>query len=185
MLLLFAVIAGGILTGRLLIRRRLAFVPRVVTAVIWVLLFLLGAEVGGNPAVIRGLTTLGQAALVIFSCSVAGSIAAAWLLWRALVRRGVRLEVEAEAQPVAATRGPMWRTLRGSLVIVAFFAAGCLAGRLGLAAFGSQASTWVLYLLMFTVGITLGHDATLAARVRRLDPRLALLPAATAAGTLA
>lgn len=38
---------------------------------------------------------------------------------------------------------------------------------------------------MFCVGITLGNDRTLAGRVRRLDPRLALLPVATAVGTLA
>ena len=38
---------------------------------------------------------------------------------------------------------------------------------------------------MFCVGVTLGNDRTLAGRIRRLDPRLALLPVATAVGTLA
>ena len=46
-------------------------------------------------------------------------------------------------------------------------------------------SAYVLYALMFCVGVTLGNDRTLAERVRRLDPRLALLPVATAVGTLA
>ena len=50
---------------------------------------------------------------------------------------------------------------------------------------GSRVSAYVLYALMFCVGITLGNDRTLAGRVRRLDPRLALLPVATAVGTLA
>ena len=82
----------------------------------------------------------------------------------------------------------MWGALRGSLVIVAFFVAGCLAGLSSALPFdvaGSRLSTYVLYALMFCVGITLGNDTTLAGRVRRLDPRLALLPVMPAVGTLA
>ena len=82
----------------------------------------------------------------------------------------------------------MWGALKGSLVIVAFFVAGCVAGLFALVPFdvaGARVSTYVLYVLMFCVGVTLGHDETLAGRVRRLDPRLALLPVMTAVGTLA
>ena len=88
MLVIFAVIIGGIATGRLLIGRRLAFVPRLITVIIWALLFLLGVEVGSDPAVVGSLATLGGAALAIFALSVAGSIFAAWLLWRRI--RGPR-----------------------------------------------------------------------------------------------
>ena len=42
MLVLFAVILGGIVTGRLLQSRRLAFVSRLIVVIIWALLFLLG-----------------------------------------------------------------------------------------------------------------------------------------------
>lgn len=77
--------------------------------------------------------------------------------------------------------------MKGSLVIIGFFAAGCLVGWLGLTPdllSGSGLSSWVLYLLMFCVGVTLGNDTTLPEQVRRLSPRLALLPVATAVGTL-
>ena len=183
MLVIFAVIIGGIATGRLLIGRRLAFVPRLITVIIWALLFLLGVEVGSNPAVVGSLATLGGAALAIFALSVAGSIFAAWLLWRRIRGRAVPADDgEAAADvPVSA-----WAALCGSLVIVAFFVAGCVVGLFApfdLA--GSRVSAYVLYALMFCVGITLGNDRTLAGRVRRLDPRLALLPVATAVGTLA
>lgn len=183
MLLIFAVIIGGIATGRLLIGRRLAFVPRLITVIIWALLFLLGVEVGSDPAVVGSLATLGGAALAIFALSVAGSIFAAWLLWRRIRGRAVPADDgEAAADvPVSA-----WSALCGSLVIVAFFVAGCVVGLFApfdLA--GSRVSAYVLYALMFCVGITLGNDRTLAGRVRRLDPRLALLPVATAVGTLA
>ena len=183
MLVIFAVIIGGIATGRLLIGRRLAFVPRLITVIIWALLFLLGVEVGSNPAVVGSLATLGGAALAIFALSVAGSIFAAWLLWRRIRGRAVPADDgEAAADvPVSA-----WSALCGSLVIVAFFVAGCVVGLFApfdLA--GSRVSAYVLYALMFCVGITLGNDRTLAGRVRRLDPRLTLLPVATAVGTLA
>ena len=183
MLVIFAVIIGGIATGRLLIGRRLAFVPRLITVIIWALLFLLGVEVGSDPAVVGSLATLGGAALAIFAPSVAGSIFAAWLLWRRIRGRAVPADDgEAAADvPVSA-----WSALCGSLVIVAFFVAGCVVGLF--APFdltGSRVSAYVLYALMFCVGITLGNDRTLAGRVRRLDPRLALLPVATAVGTLA
>ena len=204
--------------------------------IIWLLLFLLGLEVGSDPAVVGGMATLGRTAFVIFACSVAGSICMSWLLWRC-VRRGTASQPPAEGMPEQAGAvaagieapqprvttsagtgmpGPavavecpgqnagriagehvvsgadaalsMWGALRGSLVIVAFFVAGCLAGLSSALPFdvaGSRLSTYVLYALMFCVGITLGNDTTLAGRVRRLDPRLALLPVMTAVGTLA
>ena len=82
MLVLFAVILGGIVTGRLLQSRRLAFVSRLTVVIIWALLFLLGLEVGSDPAVVGGMATLRRTAFVIFVFSVAGSIGASWLLWR-------------------------------------------------------------------------------------------------------
>ena len=42
MLVIFAVIIGGIITGRLLSSWRLVFVSRMITVIIWLLLFLLG-----------------------------------------------------------------------------------------------------------------------------------------------
>ena len=267
MLVLFAVILGGIVTGRLLQSRRLAFVSRLIAVIIWALLFLLGLEVGSDPAVVGGMATLGRTAFVIFVFSVAGSIGASWLLWRRIRVRSASGTEGAAANPASAgsvagrgfgaggggcgangfsgsvadqssealpnsaacgasclpepselalfcapcspqsssaacepTPAPaspasepekplsMWSALKGSLVIVAFFVAGCVAGLFALVPFdvaGARVSTYVLYALMFCVGVTLGHDETLAGRVRRLDPRLALLPVMTAVGTLA
>ncbi len=188
MLKLFVVLAAGIALGRLLSGRCLGFVPRAVTATVWLLLFLLGVEVGADPAVTGSLATLGCTALVLCAGSVAGSIAAAWVLWRRVRRADGASEAAAAApQACGADGGSTAAVLRGSLVIVGFFAAGCVAGAWRLvpfAATASQASGWVLCLLMGGVGVTLGHDRTLWERVRRLDRRLALLPLATAAGTL-
>ena len=209
MLVIFAVIIGGIITGRLLSSWRLVFVSRMITVIIWLLLFLLGLEVGSDPTVVGGMATLGRTAFVIFACSVAGSICMSWLLWRCVRRRDAVPDgggAESPGLPAAAADFPrvaaggqaaaggdtrplsVWDALRGSLVIVAFFVAGCLAGLFSALPFdvaGSRLSTYVLYALMFCVGITRGSDTALAGRVRRLDPRLALLPVMTAVGTLA
>lgn len=206
MLIIFAVILGGILTGRLLLGRRLAFVQPLITVIIWALLFLLGVEAGSDPAVVGGLATLGVTALGLFAFSVAGSILASWGLWLWIRRRGLSVQSPgttsgtAPAMPSGTTSAPtsgtsddespqaapsLWSTLKGSLVIVAFFVAGCLAGLWFAPDMkGSEVSTWVLYALMFCVGVTLGNDRTLVGRVRQLDRRLALLPLATAVGTL-
>lgn len=229
MFAIFSALIGGIVAGRLLAGRRLRFAPAVVTAIVWVLLFLLGIEVGGDPAVRRGAATLGRTAFVLFAGSTAGSIAAAWALWRRLRRRtkdapasgtdgrastapgrvaGAPGLSESAAAPGTALTGAsasdapdrsdarapkraggsLWETLRGSATIIAFFAAGCLAGAAELlpeAWARSHASGYALMALMAALGVTLGHDRTLVARMRQLDPRLALLPLATAAGTLA
>ena len=194
MLIIFAVILGGILTGRLLLGRRLAFVQPLITVIIWALLFLLGLEVGSDPAVAGGLATLGAAAFVLFAFSVAGSILAAWGLWRWIGAdtspsgRGQRRpapDLETPDADLETPAAPIGKALRGSLTIVAFFAAGCAAGFWAEPDLtDSRVSGYVLYALMFCVGVTLGGDRTLVERVRRLDRRLALLPVATAVGTL-
>ena len=101
MLVIFAVIIGGIITGRLLSSWRLVFVSRMITVIIWLLLFLLGLEVGSDPAVVGGMATLGRTAFVIFACSVAGSICMSWLLW-CCVRRGTASRPSAEGVPEQA-----------------------------------------------------------------------------------
>lgn len=168
------------MTGRLFANRRLVGLSALTTAVVWLLLFLLGVEAGANPEIVRGFATIGVTAAVICGCSLAGSIAAAWCLWR-LVRRP-----EAAREPVSEDkdRGALRRALCGSGVVVAFFAAGCAAGWLWPGVVPAEASGWALGLLMCCVGVSLGHDTTLVGRLRQTDPRLALLPVATAVGTL-
>ena len=102
MLVLFAVILGGIVTGRLLQSRHLAFVSRLIAVIIWALLFLLGLEVGSDPAVVGGMATLGRTAFVIFVFSVAGSIGASWLLWRRIRVRSASGTEGAAANPTSA-----------------------------------------------------------------------------------
>lgn len=186
MLILFAVILGGIVAGRLFSKRRLVFVQPLIMGIIRVLLFLLGAEIGSDPAIVQGMATLGRTAFMLFAGSVAGSIAAAWLLGRTVCRSAPDSGEDETAENLPETNS--LAALKGSTIIVLFFLAGCVAGWADMfprVITDTHVSAYVLYFLMFTVGISLGCDRTLASRIRRLNPRLALLPVATAVGTLA
>ena len=72
----------GIGLGYLLRRQSLPWISKAITALIWLLLFLLGIEVGHNERIIRSLPTLGVEAFVIAIVCVQGSCVAAWGLWK-------------------------------------------------------------------------------------------------------
>lgn len=55
---------------------------RIVTWLIWLLLFLLGIEVGSNEMIVRSLPTLGVEALLLSSAATFGCCVLAWALWR-------------------------------------------------------------------------------------------------------
>lgn len=72
----------GVVSGYLLRNRNMKWVSRVVMALIWILLLLLGTEVGANKSIIKGLHTIGLEALLITVFALAGSLLGAWGLWR-------------------------------------------------------------------------------------------------------
>ncbi len=78
--------------------------------------------------------------------------------------------------------------MKGSLVITAFFAVGVACGLLHIIPDGfinGRTSFYVLCALMFSVGMSIGCDSATLRSFRQLNPRLALLPFVTIAGTLA
>ena len=77
----------GMLLGYLLRKRDLKKIHPIITLLIWLLLFILGIEVGSNEEIIRGLHTIGYEAVVLTLGGTLGSVIAAWALWRALYKR--------------------------------------------------------------------------------------------------
>ena len=59
MFTVIGVMLGGMLIGFLLRRQEFSWIGKVITLLIWALLFLLGIEVGGNRRIVEGLATLG------------------------------------------------------------------------------------------------------------------------------
>lgn len=77
----------GMLLGYLLRKRDLKKIHPIITLLIWLLLFILGIEVGSNEEIIRGLHTIGYEAVVLTLGGTLESVIAAWALWRALYKR--------------------------------------------------------------------------------------------------
>lgn len=87
MLTVIGLMFGGIIVGFAIRNYRLNFINHVITVLIWLLLFILGIEVGGNRQIINGLANLGMEAIVITIAAMLGSCMAAWLLWHTLYKR--------------------------------------------------------------------------------------------------
>jgi uncharacterized membrane protein YbjE (DUF340 family) len=81
MFIVLAFMFVGILTGYLFRNRKMQFQNRLILTLIWVLLFLLGLEVGMNDNVVRKFASLGLEAAVIAVAATLGSVVAAKLLW--------------------------------------------------------------------------------------------------------
>lgn len=82
MLKIVMIMLCGIGTGYLLRNKKLGAIGRVITTLIWLLLFLLGIEVGSNPRIIHGLQTLGLEAVLLTLGGCIGSALFAWALWK-------------------------------------------------------------------------------------------------------
>ena len=78
--------------------------------------------------------------------------------------------------------------MKSSMIIVGAFIVGCIAGWLGWMPEGDSASRlslWVLFALMFQVGMGIGSDSRLREILRTISPRMLLVPCATIVGTIA
>ena len=58
MFIIIGIMLTGMLFGYLLRSKRLTWIHKIITFLIWVLLFLLGIDVGGNDIIVKGLHTL-------------------------------------------------------------------------------------------------------------------------------
>ena len=86
MLKVVIIMLSGIAAGTLFRRRPVRFIPKVISVLIWALLFFLGVEVGSDPRIIGNFKDLGAEALVLTLAGLAGSMMMAWLLWKAVSR---------------------------------------------------------------------------------------------------
>ena len=84
MFIVIAMMFCGIAFGYLMRHHRFTHIGRITIFFIWVLLFVLGVEVGSNPNIINSLHTLGIEALFIAVMSTMGSVIAAMLLWKSV-----------------------------------------------------------------------------------------------------
>lgn len=204
-LFIFLGILSGVLCRKLSTGARISHTDvaarwqgRIVTWLIWLLLFLLGIEVGSNEMIARSLPTLGVEALLLSSAATLGCCVCAWMLWRVsknnTVQENAKKETSAEKEGNPAEKEGLQgsslirglKVMKGSLIVVGFFVIGLL-GRIE-----KMVPSWLLDgdvsfvalcgLLLF-VGLGIGLNPEMKKEVRSLSPRMALLPVVTIIGS--
>ena len=76
----------GVLIGFLLRKKVFKNISKLITGLIWLLLLILGVEVGGNSQIVSGLPVIGVEALIITAAAIIGSAVAAFLLWKRIAK---------------------------------------------------------------------------------------------------
>lgn len=173
-------IGAGFLLRKTSIRRQ--WLDKIVLYIIWLLLLLLGIEIGGDSTIISSLPTLGITALVIALTATAGSCFSAAILagWS-----GLKYE---QPRDPSGNKISLWTPLKGSFIILAIFAAGVALGYFDLPggiSLPERLSFYTLCLLIFCVGITIGLNDKVFENLTKYDKRVLLLPLFTIVGTLA
>lgn len=204
-LFIFWGILSGVLCRKLATGARISLTDvaarwqgRIVTWLIWLLLFLLGIEVGSNEMIVRSLPTLGVEALLLSSAATLGCCVLACMLWRVsknnTVLENVKKETSTDKEGNPAEKEGLQgsslirglRVMKGSLIVVGFFVIGLLGG------IEKMVPSWLLDgdvsfvalcgLLLF-VGLGIGLNPEMKKEVRSLSPRMALLPVVTIIGS--
>lgn len=204
-LFIFLGILSGVLCRKLSTGARISLTDvaarwqgRIVTWLIWLLLFLLGIEVGSNEMIVRSLPTLGVEALLLSSAATLGCCVLAWMLWRVsknnTVQENAKNETSADKEGNPAEKEGLQgsslirglKVMKGSLIVVGFFIIGLLGG------IEKMVPSWLLDgdvsfvalcgLLLF-VGLGIGLNPEMKKEVRSLSTRMALLPVVTIIGS--
>lgn len=204
-LFIFLGILSGVLCRKLSTGARISLTDvaarwqgRIVTWLIWLLLFLLGIEVGSNEMIVRSLPTLGVEALLLSSAATLGCCVLAWMLWRVsknnTVQENAKKETSAEKEGNPAEKEGLQgfslirglKVMKGSLIVVGFFVIGLLGGiekKVPLWLLDGDVSFVALCGLLLFVGLGIGLNPEMKKEVRSLSPRMALLPVVTIIGS--
>lgn len=188
------VMAAGVVVGRFFPAKYRKQNEWVQLACTLLLIFSMGLGLGQQPDFFSDLAALGLSSLLFFLLPTAGSVAAVWLLTR---RRGgpAHGRPSPAAQPESGAPRPESGAPRPSVGDpMMFFALGAvglglvcgavspLAAALAPVRDGAQ---WILYLLMFCVGISVGGQRGVLVSLRRHSAQILLVPLGVIVGSLA
>lgn len=172
----------GVLAGRWFPRRRKHLNERFQFICTLLLIFAMGASLGGREAFFADLARIGAESFLFCVFPIAGSILVVYPLTRRYMGESQGRRILRPGQ-TAKTSDPMVFLAVGALLSgIACGASPALSPFL--APLADQAEL-LLYLLMFSVGITVGLREGLIASLRQYHLRILLLPAGIIAGSLA
>ncbi|MFZ4726013.1 MAG: LysO family transporter [Paludibacter sp.] len=81
MFIVISCMIAGIVIGYFFRHKKPMFIHRLIITLIWVLLFLLGLEIGVNERIISQFAKLGFDAFLLAIAGTFGSVLTAWILW--------------------------------------------------------------------------------------------------------
>lgn len=81
MFIVISFMFAGIACGYFLRRWKITLIYKIILTLIWLLLFLLGLEVGVNQVIISQFGRLGLQAFFLAAGATFGSVLFAWFLW--------------------------------------------------------------------------------------------------------
>lgn len=190
MLNIFIAMCVGVAIGYLTrsVRHPRLVAGRINTVTIAALMLLLGSDVGDNDYVLDNLATIGFASLLLATGALFGTALAAKALWKYSFRHVApqaaieRPEIRAGSAQSQDSR--LFNTF--SLMVVGSFIAGLALGiftDIGSMAKSAGLAGYVLYLMMFCVGLTIGSDTATLRSIVKQPRRTVLVPLATIFGT--
>ncbi len=89
MFMVISFMFAGIAVGYLFRSIKLSFIHRLIITLIWLLLFLLGVDVGVNKTVIQQFGKLGMEAFLLALGGTFGSVLATCLLWLSVRKKNI------------------------------------------------------------------------------------------------
>ncbi|MCD4817356.1 MAG: lysine exporter LysO family protein [Candidatus Cloacimonetes bacterium] len=136
----------------------------IITWSIFLLLFFLGISVGTNDTIINNLDTIGIKAFFLTIGAVLGSIIVAYFTYIFFFKK----------------------KMKNSIVIVIFFICGILCGLFSILPkffLSTDINSYVLYILMFFVGISVGADKSALKIIKKAKLKILLVPLSVVIGT--
>lgn len=158
---------AGIVIGRFLHDGKfLKNIEKSTSLTIAALLFVLGLSIGSNRLIVENLGRVGWQAAILAVLSLAGSIVAARIVFQLFLRKEKRNEEQSDCTRHLRHRLPGRRRFQPEADM-------------------HNWSLCILYALMLQVGIGIGSNRSLQQELKKLSPKMLLVPAATITGTLA
>lgn len=185
MLEVLFVLWGSALAGWCCRRWPQAWVGQLLTGAIWVMLLLIGVEVGSNQLLMQSLARLGWVSLMAALAASVSCSCGALLFFRMVggehrKRPGKSFLPRAE-KGLGAKAAAVLGKLKDSGIILACFLLGVCAGASGASAYlPAGASLYCLYVLLACAGFSVGQNRDLVQNMRTVKKKMLFLPFVTA-----